>query len=155
MTRNVRAWLLAAATPVLGAAIMCAAPMPVHAVDVASNDLIVCGGVFGLRGWADWHNGWGAHDSACIGGQSCVRGVLNIDLAFKASGTGFISADTDEHLLAQGIHAGVSLGPRTAKVSFYRDIIRKGAIVRQRVSCRDRAFRDRLANLWVVWVVRP
>jgi hypothetical protein len=130
-------------------------PAPSRAVDVASSDTVVCGGVLGLRGWADWHNGWGNHASACLAGQRCVRGVLEVSLDFRPRTTGFISADTDEHLLAQGIHAGVSLGPQTAKVSFWRDVIRKGRIVAQRVSCRDRAFRNPLANVWLVWIVQP
>jgi hypothetical protein len=81
--------------------------------------------------------------------------VLNIRLSFKARTTGFLSADTDEHLLAQGIQAGVSAGPQALNVSFYRPVIRGGKVVQQRVSCRDKAFRDPLANLWVVWVVQP
>jgi hypothetical protein len=108
---------------------------------------VICGGVFGLRDWTAWRSGWGSHDDPCDIEESCVRGVLELRLPFTPQGTGLISADTDEHLLSQDIHAGVSLGPRVARVSFWSD--------GRRVSCRDEAFRDELANLWVIWIVRP
>ncbi len=158
MTRNLAAWGLRLALPVLGLALLAA--YPAHAEgDTTTDGQRICGGVFGLRDWTKWRSGWGSHDDPCDIAESCVSGVLTLTLPFTPQGTGFISADTDEHLLAQGIHAGVSLGPRVAKVSFWREVIRRTrvgyALVSQRVSCRDRAFRDRLANVWVVWVVRP
>lgn len=92
----------------------------VRALQVEPDRLTVCGGVLGLRDWASWQNGWKRHLSACIKDQRCVRGTLEIELDRRPESTGSISADTDEHLLAQGIHAGVSLGWSVARVSFYR-----------------------------------
>ena len=153
MRRNAVAWLLAASIVLVGLAWMARPASSQSAPDPETR--VVCGGVFGLRSWPGWRNGWGGHDSNCIAGQTCVKGTLNITLALTPSRTGFISADTDEHLLAQGIHAGVSLSPRTAHVSFYRQVLRRGRLVNQMVSCNAGVFRDRLSNLWVVWVVRP
>jgi hypothetical protein len=153
MRRNAAALLLASATVAVGLVWLARPAEGATAPDPETR--IVCGGVFGLRDYPGWRNGWGNHDSNCIAGQVCRNGVLTITLAFTPSRTGFISADTDEHLLAQGIHAGVSLGPRTARVSFYRQVLRGGELVSQKVSCSARVFRGRLTNLWLVWIVRP
>jgi hypothetical protein len=134
-------------------------PNVTRAVNVASDETVLCGGVFGLRDFGGWRDGWGGHMSLCDPVATCTRGTLDIRIGFHPQTTGIPMVNVDEHLMAAGISAGISAGPQTIHVSFSRQVIRRVdgrlAIVQQRVSCRDRVFLGRQTNVWLLWVVQP
>lgn len=111
-----------------------------------SGSFTVTGGVLRWGTASSWRVYDNGHSSSGIASARCnAKGWLVVRFRESTRQVGFGSADVDEHLAAKGITVGVSASTDELRLMFYRH--------EQRLSCHSSYFRDRLSNVWLLWMV--
>lgn len=93
--------------------------------------------------WVIYGNG---HIHRGITSVTCnAQGRLIVGLDVGSGQVGFGAVTVDEHLAAKGITVGVSGSKDHLTLFFYR--------LGRQLSCASHIFQNKLANVWVLWMV--